>query len=233
MNRDKILILSALFPPQNSSLSKRLYDLLHFFPRDSYIALTGKENTESKSKIRRLPIRHYYFKGLFYNRIFRKTNPPFVENSNFVFNKIIRKFCSSCFYISRLFETCFYVFYITKKENIKSILVIADSGFIMLETYILFFLYRRSIDLYFFDLYKGNNLLPRKFQLLAQFIENRLIKKSRFSFFMWEDLCRFYKKQYPEYSKHMITLPLSIIDISPPLINRKRYTGRIQNYHIV
>lgn len=122
VKKEKVLILSSLFPPQNSSLSKRLYDLFYYFSNDSCVVLTGKENVESKSKTPKLHIPYYYFSGFFYKKILLRTNLHFAQNDNFIFYKIIRKFYSATFYISRLLEICFKVFYITRRENIKSVL---------------------------------------------------------------------------------------------------------------
>lgn len=109
-----------------------------------------------------------------------------------------------------------------------------DSGPINFVAYILSFLYSKPINLYFFDLYKGNNLLSGKFRLLANYIKNRIIKKASLVFFMWEDLYKCYKERYPKYSNRMIIIPLSIrINAQELKINRKNIQKQISDYKIV
>ncbi|TRZ64526.1 MAG: hypothetical protein D4Q79_01390 [Spirochaetia bacterium] len=163
--------------------------------------------------------------------------PEFNSGRTFYFSGI--KFFKFGFYFTQIFDIIKKALYLCRKNNIKSILLIVDAGPCMLASFFLFFLTKIPIDFYFFDLYKGNNSLSRIAFYVASFIEKFLIKKSRYLFFIWDDLKDFYKNRYPDDVQKMFVISSSIIyekyyisktDLSKKSIYRIYYTGSISKF---
>lgn len=197
-NVKKFLIISSYAPPAISGSPLMMYNLLRYFPRDSFCILTSHFGIDNRviEKGNWLQAKYFYFDTP------KLTSTPQREESFFQKLKNLIKKISFLKSLAQLFFLFYLPFNIVRRgkkiiqeENIELLLGYSDYGPALFSTYILHKLTKRPFFLYFYDLYYKNNFsLP--YRILAYFLEPRLFKNAEKIFVMSEAIQKYYQKKY-------------------------------------
>ena len=215
-NFRKFLIISSYAPPAISGAPLMMYNLLRYFPENSFVILTNHFGIDNRviKKGNWLKAKYFYFDTP------TLTTIPQREESFFQkFKSFIKKFT-----LLKLLAQFFLLFYlpfnivrrgkkIIEKENIELLLGYSDYGPAFFSTYILHKITKKPFFLYLYDIYYGNNF-PFPYKILAYFLEPKLFRRAEKIFVMGEALQKYYQKKY---KREIFVIPNSIpIEKSKP-----------------
>lgn len=194
----KILVISSYAPPAISGSPLMMFNLLRYFPENSFCILTSHFGINNKviEKGNWLKAKYFYFDTPILTSLPQKEGTFFQK-----IKKWVKKF-SLLESLARLFFLFYLPFNIVKRgekiiqgENAELLLGYSDYGPVLFSTYLLHRIAKKPYFLYFYDLYYGNNFsLPYK--ILAYFLEPRLFKEAEKVFVMSETLQEYYQKKY-------------------------------------
>lgn len=230
-NIKKFLIISSYAPPAISGAPLMMYNLLHYFPENSFIVLTShagiqKQNNTTKKL---LNTKYFFFDSPILN---------ISTDRDFNFIQRLKRFIKN-FWFMKFIVQFFILFYtiiniirigakVIKRENIKLLLAYSDYGPTLLSTYILHKITKIPFYLYFYDLYYGSKL-PVVFKIIARLLEPRLFKDAQQIFVTNEELQKYYQNKYKKSSVVIYnSIPIKY-DNKKPVVNTKRN----KNYNIV
>lgn len=213
----KFLIISSYAPPAISGASLMMYNLLKYFPKDSFFILTSNFGIDNRV-IRKgswLKAKYFYFDTFKLNTILQKEESFFQKIKKFVKRFSFLKFLALFLFFFYLpFNIIRQAKKIIKKEKIELLLGYSDHGPALLSTYLLHKLTKKPYFLFFYDLYYKNKFLLFH-KILAYFLEPKLFKNAEKIFVMSETLQNYYQKKY----KREIILIRNSISIEKSKIN--------------
>lgn len=194
----KFLIVSSYAPPAISGAPLMMYNLLKYFPKDSFCILTGHRGIDNISikKGKWLNVKYFYFDTPTLVTIPKKQESFFQKSKNFIKKSQFLKYLAQIFFVFYLpFNIILRGKRIIQKENIKLILGYSDYGPAFLSTYVLHKITKKPFFLFFYDLYSGNSF-SFPYRTLARFLEPKLFKNAEKIFVMSEALQAYYQKKY-------------------------------------
>jgi glycosyltransferase involved in cell wall biosynthesis len=230
VNLRKFLIISSYAPPAISGAPLMMYNLLRYFPEDSFCILTSHFGINNRviEKGNCLKAKYFYFDTPKLTSLPRKEETFFQKVKG-----LIKKFppLKSLAQIFFLFYFPFNIIRrgkkIIKEANTELLLGYSDYVPAFLSTYLLYKITKRPLFLYFYDLYYGNNFsLP--YRILAYFLEPKLFKSADKIFVMSETLQDYYQKKYKR-EVFVIHNSISIEELKP----QKDFIDRSEPYKIV
>jgi glycosyltransferase involved in cell wall biosynthesis len=209
----KTLIISSYAPPAISGAPVMMYNLLRYFPANSFSVLTSHAGIDARASSEKWLAADYYY--------FDTPGTTFTDDrrqSFFQKVKSIAKRIPVIRSIGEFFLLIVLIFRILKKgtqvvreKNIELLLGYSDYGAALAGTYLL---HRRTglpYDLYFYDLYAGSKL-PFFSKILARFMEPKLFRSAEHIFVMSENLADYYRTKY----KRNITVIHNSLPIPEP-----------------
>jgi len=197
MNFHRFLIISSYAPPAISGAPLMMYNLLRYFPEDSFAILTSHFGIDNRADRNRwLKAKYFFFDTPALTPISQREETFFQKFKNFLKE----------FQITKCLAQIFFLFYlplnivgrgkkIIAKENIELLLGYSDYGSALFSTYLLHKITKKSFSLFFYDLYYGNKL-PLVYRILAYFLEPKLFESASKIFVMNEALQEYYQKKY-------------------------------------
>jgi glycosyltransferase involved in cell wall biosynthesis len=194
----RFLIVSTYAPPAISGAPLMAYNLLRYFPKDSFAILTSHASLDDKSIANGQPLEAKYF---FFDTPTLATTPQKQEGFFWRCKRFIKRFKAlrSLFHFLSLFYLPFNVVRRGKKiieeEKIDLLLGYSDHGPALLSVYLLHKLTRKPFCLHFYDLYYRNNF-PWFFTAVAYFLEPRLFRSAERISAMSEALAEHYQNKY-------------------------------------
>jgi len=194
----KFLIISSYAPPAISGAPLMMYNLLRYFPEDSFCILTSHFGIDNRAieKGNWLKAKYFYFDTLSLKSAPQKEESVFQKFKRFVKKSQLLKSLAQIFFLFYLpFNIVRRGKKIIQKENIELLLGYSDYGPALFSTYLLHKITKRPFFLYFYDLYYGNKF-PFVYNLLAKFLEPKLFKKAEKIFVMSEALRDYYQEKY-------------------------------------
>lgn len=196
--RRKFLIVSTFAPPAISGAPLMAYNVLRYFPEDSFAILTshvGLDDTTIENGPK-LNARYFFFDSP------SLTDHPLEEHGFFLRSK---RFVSRIRWLRAVFHflSAFYLPFnivtrgrkIIRDEKIEQLLAYSDYGPALLSVYLLHRLTGKPFSLHFYDLYYGNKLLWF-FNIIARFVEPKLFKTATHISAMSESLAAHYHAKY-------------------------------------
>lgn len=193
----KFLIISTYAPPAIGGGSLMMYNLLRYFPKDSFCILTSHFGIDKQAnKTGWLNVKYFFFDTPLLT--------PVLQREKTFFQKL--KVLLKNFPITKFLAQIFLVFYLSinsvrlgkkiiRKEKIEILLGYSDYGPTLFSTYLLHKITKKPFFLCFYDLYYGNKF-PLVFRTLAYFLEPKLFKNAEKIFVMCEALQEYYQKKY-------------------------------------
>lgn len=196
-NFKKFLIISSYAPPAISGAPLMMYNLLRYFPEDSFCILTSSFGIDKQAdKNRWLRVKYFFFDHPFLTVTSHEEAPFSFRVKAFLREFPITNFLGQIFF---LFYSPFQIVRLGKKiidkEKIELLLGYSDHGPAILSTYILHLMTKRPFFLFFYDLYYGNRF-PLLYKLLAYFLEPKIFHEAEKIFVMSEKLQDYYSKKY-------------------------------------
>ncbi|MBZ5526595.1 MAG: hypothetical protein LAN71_01655 [Acidobacteriia bacterium] len=194
----KFLIVSTYAPPAVSGAPLMAYNLLQYFPKDSFAILTSHVGMDDGAIAggQRLGAKYFFFDTP------KLTTVPQAQNSFFFKCKqLIRRFglLRSLFHLLSLLYLPFNIVRrgrtIIRDEKIEHLLGYSDHGPALLSVYLLHKLTGKPFNLHFYDLYYGNNFLWF-FRAVARVLEPKLFQSATRISVMCEALGEHYQAQY-------------------------------------
>ncbi len=195
---EKFLIISSYAPPAISGTPLMMYNLLKYFPENSFCILTSHFGIDNKviEKGNWLKVQYFYFDTPKLTSVSQKEETFFQKFKKFVKKNSFLKSLALFFFLFYLpFNIVKRGKKIIKEEKIKILLAYSDYGPALFSTYLLNKITKLPFYLYFYDLYWGNNF-PLAYKILAYFLEPKLFKKAKKIFVMSEVLQEYYQKKY-------------------------------------
>jgi len=231
----KILIVSTFAPPAISGAPLMAYNLLRYFPRDSFAILTSHAGLNNRIAANgpKLNAKYFFFDtpGL--------AAQPLQENRFFL---RLKRFASRHPWLRDIlhFLSVFYLPYnivirgrkIIQDEHIEHLFAYSDYGPALLAVYLLHRLTKKPFSLHFYDLYYGNNLLWF-FGAIARYLEPRLFRRAAHISATCESLAGHYQAEYGrEVSVIRNAIPIDSCDRPQPPESHAQpykivYTGTI------
>jgi glycosyltransferase involved in cell wall biosynthesis len=194
----RFLIVSTYAPPAISGAPLMAYNLLRYFPKDSFAILTSHASLDDKAIENGLQLPAKYF---FFDTPTLATTPQKQEGLFLKCKRFIKRFGTlrSLFHFLSLFYLPFNVVRrgnkIIKEEKIDLLLGYSDHGPALLSVYLLHKLTQKPFCLHFYDLYYRNNF-PWFFTVVAYFLEPRLFRSAERISAMSEALAGHYQSKY-------------------------------------
>ncbi len=210
------MVVSSWSPPKIGG-PQNLYNLFSLLPKESYSVLTsyyGIDNYSAQNGTW-LPGKYYFY-----------DNTAFMDSpqNRLTINKESKgrsrlswlKYKAKKIYFLRLVLGPFLIFgqiiviikqgvRIIKKDRSETILGISDFGPAMISSYFIHIITKKPLNLYLFDIYRGNALIaPGKF--LARIFEPRLFKSSEKIIVTNDGTKEFYVRRYGEKIASKITV---------------------------
>lgn len=194
----KFLIISSYAPPAISGAPLMMYNLLRYFPEDSFAVLTSHFGIDRrvKEKGKWLKSKYYYFDSPSLT-VASQTRADLLSRIKYFLGKI---------WLFRFLGQLFFLLYlplsivskgkkIIRQENIELLLGYSDYGTALFSTYLLHKLTKKPFFLHFYDLYYGNKL-PLVYRTFAYFLEPKLFESASKVFVTNEALQEYYQKKY-------------------------------------
>lgn len=197
-NFRKFLIVSTYAPPSISGASLMMYNLLKYFPKDSFAFLTTHSDINDRSlKIgKKLDAKYYYFDSFGLQEKPQTGETSFQKVKSFIKRfKFLRLFMHRAIIFYWPFKALRHGKRIIKDEGMELLIGYSDIGTAFLSTYLLHKATKKPFFLYFYDLYYGNKS-SFIYRTLAYFLEPRLFKSAEKIFVMNELLKEHYEKKY-------------------------------------
>ena len=201
----KILIVSSWAPPMVGG-PQHLYNIFSQFPKNTYSIITSAKNMQKaiQTNVRgsMLPCQYYYFdeKCLSGHKDTAVNNAP--KNKTSLFSYFLAKpFLCGKIIIHYLSEVNLILLFSIKtmkalKESRTNFLLgISDTGPALIATYIASIITRTPYALYFFDIYKGNNL-GGFYNFLASLFERAIMTRATIVIVTNEKTEQFYQQRY-------------------------------------
>ena len=194
----KFLVVSTYAPPAISGAPLMVFNLLRYFPKDSFAILTSHVALDDRmiENGSKLPAKYFFF-----DTPKLVTQPQRQEQFFSKCKQFIRRFAAlkSVFHFFSLFYLPFNIvrrgIKIIRDEKIEHLFGFSDHGPALLSIYLLHKLTRKRFSLHFYDLYYGNNFLWF-FRVVAYFLEPRLFKSADRVSVMSEALAKHYQDKY-------------------------------------
>ncbi len=194
----KFLIVSIAAPPAISGAPLMAYNLLRYFPRDSFAILTSHVGLDDEMIEHgpKLSAKYFFFDTP------SLTTQPLKEKQFFLrFKRSVRRF--NWLRVSFHFLSVFYLPLnivrrgkkIIRDEKIEQLFAYSDHGPALISVYLLHRLTKKPFSLHFYDLYYGNNFLWF-FRAIAHYLEPRLFKAATHISVMCEALAEHYQAKY-------------------------------------
>jgi len=212
----KLLIISSWAPPMIGG-PQNLYNIFSQFPNDSYSIITSYNSIvnslHSRIKGSWLPCKYYYFDTADHSYVSQQ-NIQTTKGHNFNFkrrlhgllNKIPLVNTAVNYYlipIKLILQFTSRTISIVKRKNIKILFGISDSGAALITTFLTYLVTKIPYVLYFFDIYKENNL-SGIYKILSKLFEKSLIQKSSLTILTNEKTEEFFKNKYGKNLKTAI-----------------------------
>lgn len=198
LNFKKFLIISSYAPPAISGAPLMMYNLLKYFPENSFCILTSHFGIDNRviEKGRWLKVNYFYFDTPKFTTIPQKEETCFQKIKKFVKKYSLLKSLVQLFFWGYMpFNIVKRGKKIIQEENIELLLGYSDYGPALFSTYLLHKITKKPYFLYFYDLYYGNNFsLP--YRILAYFLEPKLFESAEKIFVMSKGLQDYYQKKY-------------------------------------
>lgn len=194
----KFLIISTYAPPAISGAPLMAFNLLRYFPEDSFAILTSHVGLDDKAIESDSKLRAKYF---FFDTPKLVTQPQKQEQFFLKCKTFIRRFSAlkSLFHFLSLFYLPFNIVHRGKKiiedAQIEHLFGFSDHGPALLAIYLLHKITKKRFSLHFYDLYYKNNF-PWFFKAVAYFLEPRLFKSADGISVMCEPLAEYYQGKY-------------------------------------
>lgn len=212
----KLLIVSTYAPPAISGAPLMAYNLLRYFPKDSFTILTSHVSLDDKAieNGQQLPAKYFFFDTLKLATEPQKQAGLFWKCKRFIKRS---RALRGLFHFLSLFYLPLQAVRrgkkIIKEEKMDLLLGFSDHGPALLSVYLLHKLTRKPFCLHFYDLYHGNNF-PWFFRLVAYSLEPKLFRSAECVSVMCEALAEHYQKKY---QRDVMVLHNAIpLDSSPP-----------------
>ncbi len=195
---NKFLIVSTFAPPAISGAPLMAYNLLRFFPADSFAILTSHVSLDERmiENGQKLPAKYFFFDTP------TLTTAPQTRDGLFLkCKRFIRRFSAlrSAFHFFSMLYLPFNAVRrgrkIMQQEKIELLLGYSDHGPALLSTYLLHRFTGKPFALHFYDLYYGNNF-SWFFNALARILEPKLFKHASRISVMSEALAEHYRNKY-------------------------------------
>lgn len=226
----RILVVSTCAPPSIGGAPLMARNVLRHFPEGSIVILTTHLGFRANQMgdANRLPAEYCFFDSLGKAHCGGKSEERFLQWKN-----LLRRFggvrllyhSASAFFLP--FNAIRRGRSLIRQHRIGLLLAYSDHGPALLSAYLLHKLTRIPLCLFFYDLYRGNNL-PRPYPMLARVLEPRLFHSAHRIFAMCDELAEYYRAAY---GREVSVVPNSVpLDqqTKPPL--RPAHAGR---YRIV
>jgi glycosyltransferase involved in cell wall biosynthesis len=194
----RLLIISPAAPPAISGAPLMAYNLLRYFPKDSFAILTSHFGLDD-DKIKngpKLNAKHFFFDTP------SLTAQPMKERHFFLrFKRSVRRigWLRAFFHFLSVFYLSFNIVKrgrkIIREENIEELFAYSDHGPVLFSAYLLHRLTKKPFSLHFYDLYYGNNFLWF-FRIMAYYLEPRLFRSATHISVMSEALGEHYEAKY-------------------------------------
>lgn len=194
----KFLIISSYAPPAISGTPLRMYNLLEYFPENSFCILTSHFGIDNRviEKGRWLKVNYFYFDTPKFTTIPQKEETCFQKIKKFVKKYSLLKSLVQLFFWGYMpFNIVKRGKKIIQEENIELLLGYSDYGPALFSTYLLHKITKKPYFLYFYDLYYGNNF-SFPYRILAYFLEPKLFESAEKIFVMSKGLQDYYQKKY-------------------------------------
>ena len=205
----KFLIISRSAPPAITGGAQMMYNLLRYFPEDSFCVLTSNlafNHNREIEKEKWLKAKYFYFDIPTRTTLPKKAETCFQKFKDFIERFRGLKWLAQTFL---LFYLPFNIIRLGRKiineENIDLILCYPDTP-LLFSTYFLHKITKKPFFLYFYDLYYGNKI-PLFQRILAYFLEPKVFKKAEKIFVMDEALQEYYQKRY---KREIFVIPNSV-----------------------
>ncbi len=192
----KLLLVSYYAPPANVGAGVAMYHLISKLPVGSYAILTEERDVcDSSQNVGEYLNAPYYFyssksinplKPL--NTITAEKNIEKINFSNrfLIFlkkNNFLRRLGQFIVIARHVYRIVMSGRVAIKNENPTMIVAYSDSGPVLIASYLLSIFYNIPLSLFFYDLYKGNNLTP-VLNFYASIFEPLILYRARHVFVM-------------------------------------------------
>lgn len=224
----KALIISPYAPPAANGSGLMIYNLLRYFPEDSFAVLTEHQDDNPVIAHTKLRATYYYYG----NHITSTFTSAENTNTKKTLQQKVKDHARKVPFLSALLQIPFFSYTVIKIvragliaiKNEKPTMLVgySDIGPCLVATYILHRITKVPFSLYFYDMYLGNKL-PYVYNKMAQFFEPKLFKRVSHVFVMCGPLYRHYKEKY--HPKSIEIIYNSLIDMSPSPLQRERKEG--------
>lgn len=213
----KALIISGYTPPATNGSGLMMYNLLTYFPKNSYAFLTETIDERASLSKYRLPVPYYCYGNNLTSLSFDVTKGGTLTHiRKFIKNSPFAKFLSQFFYIPYLiYKIVSKGKTAIQKEKPTILIGYSDFGANLCATYILHKITKIPFALYMYDAY-ADNKLPFVFSFLAKILEPKLFKEAKHVFVMCDKLEEHYKNKYKKKDIHIIYNSLIDMDVFVP-----------------
>jgi glycosyltransferase involved in cell wall biosynthesis len=194
----KLLIVSTFAPPAISGAPLMAYNVLRYFPENSFAILTSHVGLTDQiiENGPRLNAKYFFFDSPSVVARPMKEKRFFLKAKRFV-SRI--HWLRAVFHFLSLFYLPFNIVTrgrkIIQDEKIEQLFAYSDYGPALISVYLLHKLTGKPFSLHFYDLYYGNNLLWF-FSAIARYLEPKLFKTATHISVMSESLAAHYQSKY-------------------------------------
>jgi glycosyltransferase involved in cell wall biosynthesis len=211
----KALIISGYTPPATNGSGLMMYNLLKYFPENSFAFLTETIDERPSLVQYRLPVPYYCYGNKLTSLSFDVSKGGFLPHlRKFIKNSPLAKLLSQFFYIPYLIRKIVIDGKLAIQKEKPTILIgYSDFGANLCATYILHKITKVPFALYMYDAY-ADNKLPFVFKMLAKILEPKLFKEAKHIFVMCDKLKEHYTVKYSRNDIHIIYNSLIDMNLS-------------------
>lgn len=224
----KALIISGYVPPATNGSGLMMYNLLKYFPENSFAFLTETIDTNPKLAHYRPTVPYYCYGDNFTSLTFNPKQHGVISHiKNIIKSNVVIKFFGQLFYLPYVINKIIKVGKIAIEKEKPTILIgYSDYGPNLCATYILHKITGIPFVIYMYDAY-ADNRLPFVFKLFSKVLEPKLFRNAKHIFVMCDALQEHYATKYNIKNITIIYNSLIDMNLRIPKIDRGDTTFKI------